>query len=122
MFQGARLAPVLAALPAFSAGTSKTVSWATVATATSYTIQIATDPGFTQNVAAQTVTTPYATFANLTHGVTYYYRVTGKDKLGTNGFGTTSGVRSIDDARTREVIIGANSPTGPQSMLPFARK
>ena len=31
-----------------------------------------------------------------------------------------AGVRSIEDARAREVILGANSPTGPQSMLPMA--
>ena len=31
-----------------------------------------------------------------------------------------SPVQNIEDARSREIILGANSPTGPQSMLPMA--
>ncbi|MDB6006098.1 MAG: hypothetical protein JWR15_3085, partial [Prosthecobacter sp.] len=49
-------APVITALPAYSQGTTKTLTWAAVSGATSYTVQIATDAGFTTNVVSQTVT------------------------------------------------------------------
>ena len=77
--------PTITTVAPYSAGASKWILWPALATATSYTVQIATNSGFTQNVVSQTVTTPYATFANLTHGVTYYYRV-----LATNGVGSSS--------------------------------
>ena len=98
-------APTVAALPAYSAGTSKWIIWPAIATATSYTMQIATDAGFTQNVVPQTVTSPTATFANLTHGVTYYYRVLATNSVGSSGYSAT--VSSTQDNVAPIVAITA---------------
>ncbi len=96
-------APVVAALAAYSSGTSKTITWPSVANATSYTIQIATNSAFTTELVSATVTSPTASFGDLTHGVTYYYRV-----IATNGIGSSSYssvVSSTQDAVSPVVAI-----------------
>lgn len=105
--------PTITAVTPYSAGTSKWILWPSLATATSYTIQIATDAGFTQNVVAQTVTTPYATFANLTHGVTYYYRVLATNNVGSSSYSAV--VSSTQDAVAPTVAITSPASGGTQS-------
>jgi|GEM_PF-105615 len=97
-------APVIATLPLFSAGTSKTILWPAVATATSYTLQIASSANFTTNLlSSQTVTTPYATFMNLSDGVTYYYRVLATNSIGSSAYSNT--VYSTQDTGAPSVAI-----------------
>ncbi len=103
--------PVIAALPAYSQGTARTVRWPAVSGATTYTLQISATSNFATVLSSQTVSTPTATFANLTHGTTYYYRV-----LATNGIGSSSFsaiVSSTQDNVSPTVAI--TSPSSPQT-------
>ena len=95
--------PYVPALPAYSSGSTKTVSWPALANATSYTIQIATDAGFASNVVTQTVSSPTASFSNLAHGVTYYYRVLATNSIGSSGY--SSYVFSTQDSVAPSVAI-----------------
>ncbi len=106
-------APVLAALPLFSQGASKTITWPAVSGATSYTIQIATDAAFTTSVVSQNVTSPGATFTNLASGVTYYYRV-----IATNTIG--SSVNSNVVSSTQDNVAPVVAITSPASALSTA--
>ena len=105
--------PTIAALLLYSQGGSKTVSWPAVAGATSYTLQIATDAGFTASVVSQTVTSPGATFSNLASGVTYYYRV-----LATNGIGSSSYSATVFS--TQDNVAPVVAITSPASALSTA--
>ncbi len=107
----APVAPSVAALPAYSAGTSKSLSWPTVSTATGYTIQVATDSAFTSNVVTQTVTNPAAAFSDLANGVTYFYRVLASNSIGSSSY--SSYVSSTQDAVAPAVAIA--SPTSGAS-------
>jgi len=104
-------APVLTALPSYSAGTSKTVAWPALSNATGYTIQIATDSNFTTSVVSQSVTNPTATFARLTNGVTYFYRVLASNSLGSSSYSNV--VYSTQDTLPPSVAI--TSPTSGAS-------
>lgn len=104
-------APVLAALPAYSQGTTKTLTWTAVSGATSYTVQIANDAGFTTNVVSQTVTSPTASFSNLTSGSTYYYRLLATNSIGSSAYSST--VSSLQDTVAPSVAI--SSPTSGTS-------
>lgn len=106
-------APVLASLAAFSSGSSKTVFWPAVGNATGYSIQIATDAAFTQNVVAQTVTGTSATFDLLTHGVTYYYRVLATNSIGSSAYSNV--VSSTQDQIAPVVAITSPVSGGSQS-------
>ena len=100
-------APAIAALPQFSQGSAKTISWPAVSGATSYTIQIATDAAFTSPVS-QTVTGTSASFSNLTSGVTYYYRVLATNAIGSSAYsGTVS--------TTQDNVAPAVAITSPAS-------
>lgn len=99
--------PVLATLATFSAGSSKNIVWPAVGNATGYTIQIATDVTFTQNLVSQSVTVNSATFSGLTHGVTYYYRVLASNSVGTSGYSNI--VSSTQDQIAP--VIAITSPT-----------
>ena len=86
----APVAPSLT-LPAYSAGTSQWINWPAVATATSYTLQIASSSNFTTSLlSSQTVTSPSASFANLSNGVTYYYRVLATNSVGSSAYSSTT--------------------------------
>ena len=105
-------APVLGALAAYSSGTSKTIAWQAVSTATGYTVQIATNSGFTANVVTQTLTSPTVTFTPLSNGVTYYYRVLASNAVGSSSYSNT--VSSTQDTLAPSVVItspAANTPT-----------
>ena len=103
--------PVITSLPAYSYGTSKTITWPTIATATGYTVQIATNAAFTTNVVSQNVSTPTASFLNLTHGVTYYYRVLASNSIGSSNYSTA--VSSTQDAVAP--VISVTSPANGTS-------
>ncbi len=77
-------APVLGTLAAFAQGTGKTLSWAAVSGAASYTLQVSATADFASPLASQTVTSPTAGFSNLTSGVTYYYRVLATNVAGSS--------------------------------------
>ena len=101
-------APVISTLPLYSAGTSKTIVWPAVATATSYTLQIASSSNFTTSLlASQTVTSPGGSFANLSDGATYYYRVLATNSIGSSSYSAT--VSSTQDTVAPAVAI--SSPT-----------
>ena len=103
-------APVIAALPLFSAGTAKTITWPAVATATSYTLQIASSANFTTNLlASQTVAGSSAAFTNLTDGVTYFYRVLATNSIGSSAYSST--VSSTQDTGAPTVTITSPSIT-----------
>ena len=106
-------APVLAALSVFSQGITKTLTWPAVPGATSYTVQIATDAGFTTSVVSQTVTSATASFSNLANGVTYYYRVLATNAIGSSSYSGT--VSSTPDTVAPNVAI-----TSPASAVSTA--
>ncbi|WP_206207961.1 thrombospondin type 3 repeat-containing protein [Ahniella affigens] len=60
-----------------------TLSWATLATAQNYTIEIAEDPAFSVGLRSATVSqTSYVVEPALTYGQTYYWRVRGNNSCG----------------------------------------
>ena len=96
-------APTVANLSAYSSGTSKTLSWPAVSTATGYTFQIATNSAFTANVVSQNVTSSTAAFSSLTSGMTYYYRVLASNGVGSSAYSNI--VFSLQDAVAPAVAI-----------------
>jgi FtsP/CotA-like multicopper oxidase with cupredoxin domain/arylsulfatase A-like enzyme len=96
-------APTLAALSTFTQGKAKTISWSAVATATSYTLQVSATSNFSTVLASQTVTGTSASFANLTDGVTYYYRLLATNNIGSSGY--SNAVLSTQDDTAPTVAI-----------------
>ena len=96
-------APTLNALPAYTKGTSQTVTWPVVAGATSYTVQRSATSDFASVLASQTVSSPTATFTGLTSGAQYFYRANATDGVNTSGYSNT--VSSLADASTPVVVI-----------------
>jgi phosphodiesterase/alkaline phosphatase D-like protein len=78
--------PVLAALPAYTKGTSQTISWSAITHATSYTVQAATDLNFANIISSQTVTTTSATFSGLSSGMQYWFRASATDGATTSAY------------------------------------
>ena len=71
--------PVIAALPSFSAGTSRTIAWSGT-DADEFQAEVATDAAFTNMVAASGWTAAANwNFTALTDGQEYFYRVQGRD-------------------------------------------
>ena len=58
------------------------LSWNSVVNASSYTIQTATDAGFTANVANVTVTSTSTTITGLSYSTLYYFRVAPNSQVG----------------------------------------
>ena len=104
-------APVLTALPPFSSGSTKTLTWPAAAGATSYTLQISANADFSTILSSQTVTNPTATFSNLGNGATYYYRVFASNNVGPSGYSNV--VSSTQDSVAPSVAI--TSPAGAVS-------
>ena len=98
--------PVPAALPAYSRGSSSTLSWAAVPSASSYTVQVALSADFSNVLSSQTVAGTSASFINLTNGVTYYYRVLATNIAGSSVYSTV--VSSIQD--TTSPVVAISSP------------
>ena len=67
-------APAVTAEPAFTGGTTNAFVWSSVANATSYDAQAATDNVFTAPVLNTNVATTTATATGLVHNTPYYYR------------------------------------------------
>jgi len=102
--------PVLATLPAYTKGTSQTISWSAVTNATSYTVQAATDVNFTNVVSTKTTGGVTVTFSNsdgLTSGTAYFFRATATDGVTTSV--SSNVVTSTQDAGNPVVTI--TSPT-----------
>ena len=68
-------APGLVAEPPFTGGTSNTVSWSAVSVAGNYEVETATDAAFTSPVSSGWIAGTTRTFAGLTDGRLYFYRV-----------------------------------------------
>ncbi len=98
-------APALTTLPTFTKGTSQTVSWSAVPTATSYTVQTASDVNFTNIVGARTSSTTSATFAGLASGTQYWFRATATDGVTTSDFSGV--VTSTQDAGNPTIAISS---------------
>ncbi len=110
--------PVITALSAFSAGKSKTVAWPAVATATGYTLQIASSADFTTNLlSSQTVSTPYGTFTNLADGVTYFYRVLATNSVGPSAYSNTVSTTQDTGAPTVAITSPASGTSTATSTL-----
>lgn len=68
-------------------GTSPTLSWSPAATATSYTVQVATDAAFSNVVVEQTgIATTTASISGLSGNTTYHWRVQGVNAGGAGTF------------------------------------
>lgn len=100
-------------------GTTPTFTWMAVSQAISYTIEIATDPAFTNIVDSATVNgTSYTTGLTLNPNATYYWRVTTANPCGP---GTVSAVFSFTTAnvlcQSPALVIPDNSPAGVSSVF-----
>lgn len=90
-------------LPTYTKGTSITLNWSSVASATSYTIQRSATADFATILGTQTTSGTSATFTGLTSGTTYYYRGSATDGISTSAFGTVAS--STQDASTPVITI-----------------
>jgi arylsulfatase A-like enzyme len=90
-------------LPAYTKGTSITMTWPAVASATGYTIQRSATADFATILGTQTTSSTSVTFSGLTSGTTYYYRGTATDGTSTSAFGSTAS--STQDAGNPVVTI-----------------
>ncbi len=72
-------------------------NWSALSNATSYEIQIATDPGFTNivNSATNLTTTQYTPTITLEANQTYYWRVRASNACGTGSFGDPFSFRTV---------------------------
>ncbi|MDO9693581.1 MAG: FlgD immunoglobulin-like domain containing protein [Candidatus Latescibacteria bacterium] len=98
--------PSLQAEPAYTAGTDNTVAWNTVAAATLYFVQCATDAGFTA-IADESgwISGVSHQFGGLADGQAYHYRVKAGDGMDESAW---SGARtSVQDATAPTSSVGA---------------
>ena len=109
--------PVLATLPAYTKGSSQTVTWTAITNATSYMAQVATDVNFTTIIASQAFSTTKATFSGLTNGAQYWFRASATDGITTSAY--SNAVTSTQDAAIPVVAITApvNGSTSNQITL-----
>lgn len=113
--------PILPALASVTAGSISTVSWAAVAGAVSYTLQISTSADFvTGLLSSQTVSTTTASFSSLTHGLSFYYRVRSNNSSGSSSYSNT--VFSTQDTllRTISLNLGFTSAVGVTYTLQYS--
>lgn len=95
--------PVLASLPAYTKGTSMTISWTATTGATSYDCQVSTSSSFATVLSTQSPTSPSATFTGLTDGTLYYYRARATGSSETSAWSNV--VSSTQDATPPVVAI-----------------
>jgi subtilisin-like proprotein convertase family protein len=75
--------------------TTPTLSWLAASQAVSYTLQVASDPGFATIVYSATVTgTSHTIGVNLAGNTTYYWRVRSQNGCGTSAFSAVSSFRT----------------------------
>ncbi len=96
-------APVMVAEPVYTSGTQNTVFWSSVAGAVSYTVEAATNAGFTTGVTSQTVTATQATLTGLTDGAEYFYRALAT--IGAENTAWSNTVSSTQDATAPTVDL-----------------
>ena len=73
-----------------------TLTWVdSAATATSFTVQRATNTAFTSNLTNYTVTGATTLTNSVNHGQTYYYRVQAVNILGTSGWSASASVGTV---------------------------
>ncbi|MEO8672580.1 MAG: hypothetical protein ABI411_14775 [Tahibacter sp.] len=103
--------------------TSTNFTWAAIAGAQSYTIEVASDSGFATIVASQTglLTTSWTTTTVLNRSTTYYWRVRATNAC---GIGANSGVFSFTTANVvcsnPALAIPDNAAAGVDSTLTFS--
>ncbi len=107
---------------ATSVGLKPALTWGAVATAGSYEVQVATDPGFTTIVdSATVVSTTYVVVTELNPQTTYYWRVRAINACGT---GTYSSSYKFETGFvicfTGSVAIPDNNPAGGSAALAVA--
>ncbi len=101
---GPPAAVILPILATVTAGSSNTLSWAGIAGATSYTVEMASSANFSTGLlASQTVTNPTAIFNSLTNGLIYYYRVRSNNSSGSSAYSNT--VSSAQDTSLRTIPL-----------------
>ena len=94
-------APVLASPANAATGVSLTanVSWNAAATATSYTLQVATDINFNSIVLNRTgITTTSSALSALTNGTVYYWRVSATNVVGPSAWSATRSFTTVFSA------------------------
>ncbi|MGE5574153.1 MAG: fibronectin type III domain-containing protein [Bacteroidota bacterium] len=112
-------APVMAAEPEFTQGTSNTVSWGAVSGADRYHVQCSTDSTFATITAEdENVTGTSKTFESLSDGVTYHYRVCAIDTDASEPIASewSNIVHSTQDAS------GPSAPGTPSTPSPTTNK
>ncbi len=100
---GTPAAPALVSPPDGDVGTARKplLTWSPVATAASYSVEIATDAGFTNIVASASglAAASYAVTTNLAVGTLHYWRVVSENACGTSAasavFEFTTGIPSV---------------------------
>lgn len=105
-------------LPVYTKGTSITMTWPAISSATGYTIQRSATADFATILGTQTTSGTSVTFSSLTSGTTYYYRGTSTDGTATSAFGNTAS--STQDASTPVITITApanNTTTTANSIV-----
>lgn len=118
---GSPVAPILQALGSSTAGSTSTLSWAAVAGAESYTLQISSSADFAAGLlSSQTVSTLTANFSSLTHGLTYYYRVRSNNSVGSSSY--SNAVFSTQDTSLRPISLNLvfSSPVGTTYTLQYS--
>jgi len=113
--------PLIAAEPAYTAGTSNAISWQSVAGAAQYLVQCAEDAAFTSIVDdSGWISGTGHTFTGLADGITYRYRVKAGDGLGGESQ-YSSAVWSTQDATAPSSAVGALPATSGVSVfdVPF---
>jgi subtilisin-like proprotein convertase family protein len=100
-------------------GLRPTLSWSAFPTATSYRVQIATDPGFASIVADQVVSaTSFQPASNLAANTTYYWRVAGINACGEGAFTTPWSFTTPNMiCRSPNLAIPDNNTTGVTDTL-----
>ena len=95
----APLAPILSSPVSGSMNVSKspTLTWNASSNATSYSLQVSTDPGFATFIDRPNLSTTSATVMGLGSRVTYYWRVNA-----TNTYGTSVGWSTVWNFRTQK--------------------
>ncbi len=109
---------IMNALPAFSQGTTRAVSWTagsdTGVGGIEYYVEIATDAGFTSVIyGSGWISTTSYTFIGLADGTTYHYHVRGRDAVGNLGV-WSGGVSSTQDSSPPSVPVVVPEPAYTQ--------
>ncbi len=105
------VAPVLTAEPVWTGTAQNAIAWTTATFATAYVAESATDAGFTAGVTSQTVTGLTATFANLTNGQTYWYRVKATDGVIETGWSNVTSTTIDLSAPSVTITSTVSDPT-----------